>query len=80
LPGPSKAEQSLVRLETSPYRPPSFWSSISADSYEDDPELPAICLARLSIRLARDIRCLIELAQEIKITPRQTTNSFAAQV
>jgi len=30
------------------------------------------------MRFAKSIRCLIELAQEIKITPRQTMNRAAA--
>jgi len=46
----------------------------------EDAEPFAICLARLSILFARSIRCLIELAQDTNITPRQITNSWAAQI
>jgi len=66
--------------KSSAYLFPPFWLSVSADSCEDNAELSDICLANLSIRLARNIRCLIELAQEIKITPRQTMNNRVAQM
>ena len=36
--------------------------------------------ANLSMRLASNIRCLIELAHEIKMTPREVTNNFVAHV
>jgi len=53
--------------------------SVAIDSYEGVERL-FLCPASLSIRSAKNIRCLIELAQEIKITPRQTTDRATAQI
>jgi len=62
----------------------SYWFlsdelSVAIDSYEGIERL-RLCPASLSIRSAKNIRCLIELAQEIKITPRQTTDRAVAKI